>query len=175
MYSRGSGPTGLGHSSCGLGRRQGVGGCGLAPTARGTASRGRARTALPGSSASLKPQSEDRSGPRPAGCKSPRGRTYREWGRHGRPRFLWKENAAGRASFPASAGARLPRGRAARSPRLARCLFVSPRLPSSQTNGCWQEIGSDLGEPRSSARRGGAPLSLPAPGAPSPGGGCFDI
>lgn len=60
-------------------------------------------------------------------------------------------------------------------PRLARCLFVSPRLPSSQTNGCWQEIGSDLGEPRSSARRGGAPRSLPAPGAPSPGGGCFDI
>ena len=62
-------------------------------------------------------------------------------------------------------------------PRLARCLFVSPGLPSSQTNGCWQELDALWGSgPR---RRGGegAPRGQSAPGAPSPGGsggGCSD-
>jgi hypothetical protein len=59
--------------------------------------------------------------------------------------------------------------------RLARCLFVSPRLPSSQTNGCWQEIGRALGNPRLAVRRGGAPRGRRVPGVPSPGGACFDI
>lgn len=64
------------------------------------------------------------------------------------------------------------------SPRLARRLFVSPRLPSSQTNGCRQEIGRAPGEPRSSARRGGGAARRLASGGPSRGGGgggCFDI
>ena len=79
------------------------------------------------------------------------------------------------ASFPAGAGARLPRGRAARPPRLARCLFVSRRLPSSQTHGCWQEIGRARGSGR--RRRGGegAPRGRSAPGAPSPAGAEGDV
>lgn len=56
-------------------------------------------------------------------------------------------------------------------PRLARCLFVSPRLPSSQTNGCWQEIGRALGEPRKSTWRGGGAARPAGSGCPRPGRG----
>lgn len=120
---------------------------------------------------------------RPAGCKSPGlNPSFREWGRSGRPPpyFFWTGNAVGRATFPGSAGARLRLAGPPRSSRRARRLFVSPRLPSSQTNGCRQEIGRAPGEPGSSAQRGGGATPPPAGSAPTSSGGwdsgkCFDI
>lgn len=163
-YSQGLGPQARMGCGCGPGRgaSRAAGGCG--PTVRGTASRGRARTALPASlGRQRQPQPGERCvgdpAPGPHCCRSPGEPILQGMGEAAASHFPWKGNALGCARFPGSAGARLPRGRVTRSPtrspRLARCLFVSPRLPSSQTNGCRQEIGRAPGEPHSSAARRG--------------------
>lgn len=160
-----------------LGRLQGRSGVAgrPRPAVRGTTSRGQARTAPPGSAASPKPRPTGDPGPdlRAARLQGADSRSGDGGGAAG-PASPGKKTRSA-ASFPAGAGARLPRGRAARPPRLARCLFVSRRLPSSQTHGCWQEIGRARGSgPR---RRGGegAPRGRSAPGAPSPAGAAGDV
>lgn len=67
-------------------------------------------------------------------------------------------------AFPAR-GARLPRGRAPRSSRLARCLFVSPRLPSSRQMAGGRKLDALLG---SRARRRGGGATRPAAPVPAP-------
>lgn len=145
------------------------------PAVKSTASRGRARTAprqpWPRAAAGREIRTEARRLPVP-------GRTHPSGngGGGGRAPLPLERKGSRLCQLSQLAGARLPRGRATRSSRLARCLFVSPRLPSSQTNGWRQEIGRAPGKPGSSARRGGgatrpAGSGTPPPRAPQPGRG----
>lgn len=136
-YSRGHGPQALAGPGVGAGRGVSVAGRRVWPGTRDSRLEARPAGGTRGPPRQAQP---------PAGGLSPnadRAQTCRlrflgpgvrvgEWGRRGRPGFLWKESAVGRASFPASAGARLPRGRAARSPSpgaLPLCLSAAPLLP----------------------------------------------
>lgn len=89
---------------------------------------------------------------------SVRDKPFRQGGEGGAagPQFLGHGDKRGLRSPPRQLS-RLRRRAAsawqdAPLPGLARCLFVSPRLPSSQTNGCWQEVGRAPGKPRAAGR-----------------------
>lgn len=134
-YSRGTGPTGLGHSSCGqgLGRRQGRGR--VWPGANGTPhGQQGARTDGP-AGLGRECEAPARREIRAQACRlqASRGRTHSPGMGEARQAPLPLErNTVGRASFPASAGARLPRGRAACYPppgALPLCLSAAPLLP----------------------------------------------
>lgn len=94
-------------------------------------------------------------------------------------RFLWKENAVGSASFPSSAGARLPRGRAAPLPPAWRAASLSLRgSPPPKQMAVGRKLDALLGSRAHRSGGEGAPRGRPPPGSPSPGGGgggCFDI
>lgn len=136
LESWGQGPPAYVSSNCGhhrRGRRQaGVTRC-PGHAVRGTASRGRARMAPASLGREPEPQPRARFTPRPAGCRAP-GLTpsFREWERRSRPSLPLERKRVGRARLPGSAGARLPRGRAARllpPGALPLCFSAAPRLP----------------------------------------------
>lgn len=146
-----------------------AGRCG--PSGRGAAIRGRARTAPPGATATREIRA--RAGRLQVSGSDPSARGR---GRRGRP-----PASSGKETQSARQLSRLRRraasawqGRPAPS-RLARCLFVSPWLPSSQTNGCWQEIRCALWEPRSSGRRGGGAARQAGSGARAGAGARGDV
>lgn len=141
-----------------------AGRCG--PSGRGAAIRGRARTAPPGATATREIRA--RAGRLQVSGSDPSARGR---GRRGRPPLPLERKRSRPASFPASAGARLPRGRGAPLPPAWRAASLSLRgSPPPRQMAVGRKLDALSGR---RARRGGgegAPRGRPAL-VPEPGRG----